>query len=273
MVKIAICVGCGLAVNGSGVLIVDRNPDSVASGLECTDTLGLSLAIQHTPGTCVTTTGLGTTVSPLNVDINLADANSGLICDGTGLRVVSSPDDFNNLDIRGNGLWSKCPSSLVYTSPTLGYAGAAFPVGLNTGGLGEFSVVNFGGPFTVTNPFPWNMEGFWEFRAYGGWVRANNGFDGYAYVSSSIDGGAFGAAAPPTNFRMDNRGSGRTVDYEPSSLIDKNYIIFGANQSYTFELRTTIKCTAGTGNWLDSATGGSNPLFEFYLLCSPTGLC
>lgn len=272
----ATCVGCGLTVNETGVLIVERNPDTTASGLECTDADGLSLNINHTDGTCVTTTGLGTAGSPLHAEINLADSSSGLACDGSGLRVVESADAYNGLDVRANGVFARCPSSLVYHSAVLGYAGASFPVLMDAvGSAHDYSVVNFGGPFTVTNPLPWTVEGFWEFRAYGGWVSAINGFDGYAYLSSSIDGGAFNTAIPNTNFRMDNRGSGRTVVYEPSGMVEKNYIAFAPGQSYTFELRLTIHVTAGaaSSSWLDTANGGSDPTFEFYLHCTQTGSC
>lgn len=218
----SICVGCGLAVNGSGVLIVDRNPDSVASGIDCVDANGLSLAIQHTDGTCVTTTGLGTSGSPLHADINLADANSGLICDGTGLRVDTSEDACNGITIRGNGLYAPCPDGVItvanHGSPQ---ATPPFIVGVN-------NTYNFNSLVVrITNNTCCTVEGQIVVRVGGLFGTAHPGFFGSSHIETSVTGGPpFTAAAPSTNKVIHNvTASNWSIDFNNTEEI--NYLTLG----------------------------------------------
>lgn len=270
----AICVGCGLAVNGSGVLIVDRNPDTVASGIDCVDSLGLSLSIQHTDGTCVTTTGLGTAASPLRAEINIADSSSGLICDGTGLRTVASSDSCNGTTIRAGGIWSPAMCTTAGTAST-GYAGAIFPVNLNVGGA-EYNIINFGGPISIVNPLNCEIKGRWDVQAFGGRVIAQPGFYGYAFLVTNINGAGFGAASPLTFQSMDNRASaggdpnGGVVEYYISRHHEENYIAIPALGTVTIEAGIRVHVNTPIASWVDTP---QFPGFEFHWHLTPTGVC
>lgn len=239
----AICVGCGLAVNGSGVLIVDRNPDSVGSGLDCSDSLGLSIAIQHTDGTCVTTTGLGTSGSPLHADINLADANSGLICDGTGLRVDVSEDACNGIAIRANGLYSPCPDGVITVANHTSPQSASLPFSA----VGVNNTYNFNSLVVrITNNTCCSVEGQIVIRVGGLFGTAHPGFFGSSHIQTSVTGGPpFFDAAPSTNKVIHNvTASNWAVDFNNTEEI--NYLALGPGAFVDYMANFLILANVGT---------------------------
>jgi hypothetical protein len=206
------------------------------------------------------------------------DPAGGLVCGDAGLAAEFptpptvpgvSPDAFNGFELLGNGYFARCPTSIIATA-NMGYAGATFPVALSTAGAGLFSIVNFGGAISITNTTPWTVDGFLDCQVYGGTVSADPGFDGFAYISISTDGGAFNAATPPTNFRMDNGAAG-VVNYEPSNMLERNRVIFTPGQTHTFEAKINIQVYAGTASWKDNAP--SPPYFEFHGQFTQTDAC
>lgn len=280
----SICVGCGLDVNGSGVLVVDLDGAGTQSGLNCSDGAGLSTAINHTDGTCVTMTGLGTLGSPLHSELNLADANSALICDGTGLRVDVSEDACNGASIRGNGLYAPCPDSLVCSVNTGNQGG--LPVALNTGG-GVPSFFNLLSNCTAppscatcvaacgtnaiqicqngVNDICCQTSGFWEIEAYGGVISTNPGFEATVFLRECLDG-VFADSQPLTNKKFFNSTGGVQI-WELGSFLAKNFIVYNRGDCHTFSAAITIAVTAGTGSWI------VGPNFEFYFHFTQTGCC
>lgn len=266
----AICVGCGLTVNGFGVLEVDLADPG--SGLLCTNATGLSLNIQKAAGSCVDLVGLGTSGSPLQANINLGDAPNFLTCDGDGLSVNVSGAACNGIRADGNSLYAPCPDSYVCAmnnSPPFA------PFGINSAGAGNFNIEAgctdlacsncVGNRWQVCNPSPCCiMEGFISVLMYGGQVNAASvGFHAEAHIEVQLNGGGFVGSAPPTFFRMINQGPGSET-YDIANMEERNYLILGPNECIDFQARATINVFAGTATWL------VGPNFEYYIHMTQT---
>lgn len=265
--KSSICVGCGLTVNGFGILEVDLADPG--SGLLCDNTTGLSLNIQKAAGSCVDLAGLGTTGSPLQANINLGDAPNFLTCDGDGLSVNISGAACNGIRAEGNNLYAPCPDSYA-CSLNVGPDVPFVPFGINTAGAAHFDVPAgcvdlacsncVGSRWQVTNPSPCcTMEGFISALVYGGLITgASVGFDAAAYLMISINGGAFTTSNPPTFFRMTNQGPG-TRNFDIANMEERNFLSLAASASLDIQIRVSIDVFAGTATW------STAPVFEYYV--------
>lgn len=264
----AICVGCGLDVNDSGVLEVDLADDTTGdghSGIHCDNTAGLSLVVQHDGSL----TGNGTSAVPLRV--NSVPPST----------IPISPDACNGLHARGNGLWAPCPQEYTCTQ-NVGFFGGAIPFGVNTGGDATFNLASqcganvcstcpagADGRITFCNPSPCcSVEGFWDVQAYGGAVDANPGFNATAELQISFNGGGFVGGSPATFIRMQNQGAG-VERYDLSNMLERDYIILGASGCVDLQARIQVHVFSGTGTW---AVG---PNFEFHFgpLVQVQGCC
>lgn len=266
----AVCVGCGLAVDANGVLNVDLDGDP-GSGIHCDNSAGLSLQIQHTDGSCVTLTGNGTTGSPLHSEIRLGGAPNGLLCGGDGLRVDRSEDGCNGLEIRANGLYAPCPDSVV---EIMNVTPAFAPFGINSGGAGNFNIPSgcssscSGGYWHICNPLCCQVAGFISCRVYVGAVTgASVGFDAEAHLEISINGGPFGGASPPTYIRMQNLNVNNQSYWDLANMEERNYLVLDPGACVDMQVQATINVFAGTATW---ATG---PNFEYYVHLTQTGCC
>lgn len=270
----AVCVGCGLAVDANGVLQVDLDGDP-GSGIHCDNNNGLSLQIQHTDSTCIDLVGNGTSASPLQANIDLADVNSALACDGSGLRVVLSGDACNGMRFSNGGLYAPCTDSYSCIMNS-GAEGGFVPFGINTGGAGNFNIhagcvdnacANcVGSRWQVCNPSPCcTMEGFITFIMYAGAINGISvGFDAEVHMEIQVNGGGFGITIPPTFQRLQNL-SGNRSHIDMANHIEKNYIILGPGEcGPDFQIRATINVFAGTATW---AVG---PSFEYYIHTTQT---
>lgn len=268
----AVCIGCGLEIDPiTGLLEVQLRP---GGGLDCDNTGDANdgLFVVFPPPTGIIADD--TTCSGLNGGVTISGDGTA----GSHLSAVVpiSTDNCNGIRCTASGLYAPCPDTV--TSATLrGYTGAIFPVALNIGGgpAATFGVVNDGAVITATNNLCCNIEGFWDVQAFGGRVEANPGFNGYAYLLVSIDGGGFNEAVPVTRISMDNRASapgdpnGGVVEYYLSNFEDKNLIdaaSFIPTQAHTFAAAIEIHVLAGTGTWFDgrAIAGDEPPRFEFH---------
>lgn len=264
----SICVACGLFVDPiTGFLSVERRP---GGGIGCTNTGAAddgifieagSTSVITDPSATITFAGNGTSGSHLSA------------------LVRKSTQPCNGIRLDGDGIWA--PKACTMTGSTLrGYVGASFPVGLNTGGAGLFSIQNDGGAVVFNNTSDCALHGIWDVQVYGGGVEANPGFDGYSYLAISQDGGPFNIATPETFFRMDNRASlnthpnGGVVDYNINNLWERNYIHLNPGENHSFAAQVNVKVTAGTGQWFDSGPVGlAFPRFEFHWQLTTEGAC
>lgn len=258
----AVCVGCGLEVNGSGVLVVDLADPG--SGLACSDANGLSLNAQHINGSCVTMAGIGTSGSPLQANLDLGDAPNGLLCGGDGLRVDRSEDSCNGLEIRGNGLYAPSPDSIV-TSASPGFVGGTIPFSVNalcgtppcSFNLGTASATAFCNTTCCT------VEGFWQWIAYGGVLNnATADFEATGFLTVSIDGGGFGGT-PQTNKKY--YGDADKTVFELGGFQQKDYIAVAPGVCHTINAQFTVLVSSGSATW---AVG---PQFESYVHLTQTG--
>lgn len=264
----AVCVGCGLTVNGSGVLIVDRNPDSSLSGIDCTDAAGLSLHANTVNSTSISITGIGTDTSKLSA------------------AIIRSPDNCNGVDLRGNGLYVPCPKSIVGAVNT-GFTGFTAPFSpMVAGGTYDAQSVCPGSPaptattydcvgsqIHICNPLCCSAQGLWDVTCYGGLILGAPGFDATAFLMTSIDGGAFGAASPTTKIKMTNQGPASQF-FELGNFQENNFIAFdavdGAVPCHRFSAQFRIEVAGGsTGN----GTWVTGPQFEFRWHFHQTGCC
>lgn len=275
----AICVGCGLTVNGFGVLEVDLADPG--SGLACDNTAGLSINAFVQNGNCVTLTGNGTSASRLTPGLTI-DPNGALVCGGPGLAIERSPDDCNGVFLNANGLFTHCPDSLV-GSANMGFEGGAPPFGI-VGPLNFYNLqmncgtqVAFpcdatanGIQIRFTNPTCCTVEGFWEFIVYGGVINgASNDFDATAFLTTSINGSAYGET-PQTNVKYygaDRPGFADIDTFELGGFHAKNYHILGPGASFTVKAQMTVFVAVGSATW---AVG---PNFEVYAHFTQTGCC
>lgn len=102
VVKISLCVGCGLKIGGTGLLEVELRP---SGGIGCTNTGAADdgLFVTFPPSTvvtsntgddCVQLTGNGAAGTPLSTSLIISpDACNGVQCRGNGLYAFSRPND------------------------------------------------------------------------------------------------------------------------------------------------------------------------------------
>ncbi len=273
------CIGCGLEIDPvTGLLEVQTRPNG---GIGCDNGSDPTLAglyvvagsttMSTTDSATVAFTGNGSSGSHLSAVVKKSTA----ACNG--IRLDADP---------GGGVWAPAGCTVAF-GDLRGYDGATFPITLNTGGAALFGIESDGGAVSVHNPFDCEIKGLWDVQAYGGRVAANPGFDGYAYLVTSFDGGVtYFTAAPATFFRMDNRTSaggdpnGGVVEYNINNLWERNYDAYAGLATHTYRAGVKIQVTAGTGTWYDTlvhSPGGSAtlepPRFEFHWHFTPTGVC
>lgn len=258
----AVCVGCGLKVD-TGLLVVDRNPDTTDSGLECTPGSGLSLNVIHTSPSTIGLAGVGTASNPLNA------------------AVLKSPDACNGLDVtRGNGLWAACPDAVIGGQEVAGTFGTATPFGINTGGAATFDLdsqctatatttcfVGLGGHplFRLCNPICTTTEGAWRVLCGGAVIDSTSAdFHAYAFMSITFDGAAYFSSVM-TKQTIYSNGASRTFDIGNMEIVvPLSQVPLSCD---TIGGRLTIIVLAGTASW-DIA-----PTFGFHWGQYPTGYC
>ena len=280
----AVCVGCGLAVDTNGVLNVDLADDVAGdhhSGLDCNNTTGLSLAIQNADTDSIIINGNGTFSSPLSATVSVDTQNSTSINwtggrEGTAAlplqaQVTRSPDACNGLELRANGVWAKCPSSLVQI---MNVSPAFAPFGINSGGAGNFNIPSGcnnscnGGNWHICNPYNCQISGFISIRAYMGAVSgASVGFDAEGHLEVSINGGGYTGASPGTFIRMQNLTVNNQSYWDLANMEERNFLILDPGACVDYQVQATINVFAGTATW---STG---PNFEYYVHLTTTGGC
>ncbi|SRR6266498_1620436 len=276
VIPISICVGCGLTVDGSGVLNVLPRP---GGGISCQNTGAAddgiyvnfpSTAVNHTDGSCVTLTGDGSGGSPLHPEIRLGGSPNGLLCGGDGLRVDRSEDACNGIQIRANGLYAPCPNSIVNS---MNVSPAFTPFGINSAGAGTFAVLSGcnsscnGGYWHICNTLCCAVAGFISCRVYAGVVSgASLGFDAAVHIEISINGAGFTGASPPTYTRMSNLAGNQTY-WDLANMEERNLLVLNPNECVDIQLQAVVNVFAGTATW----SGGPN--FEYYVHLTQTGCC
>lgn len=256
----AVCTGCGLKVD-AGLLIVDRNPDTTASGLECTAGQGLSLNVNHIDSGSATLTGLGTAASPLvaGVRIHPGDCN--------GITVALAND----------GIHSPCPDSLILDS-VMTSIGAAIPhavVGINntynrisdcTSSPGRVCVPGGGGTqLEFTNPTCCAIEGFATFQCYGGVLTgASADFDATAFSTVSVNNGPY-LATIPNNVKY--YGDADKTVFEMGGFQTMTYLFLPPGGVAQISAQFTVFVAAGSATWTVGST------FGLFLHMNQTGCC
>lgn len=259
----AICVGCGLDVNGvSGLLEVQLNGGD-ASGIHCDNTSGLSLGIHSNPNSGITLTGNGTTGSPLQPTL------------------IRSPDDCNSLEIRGNGLYAPCQdsnigTSLVQLSPQGG--GPGYAQCIETGPGYGYLNSNDAHSIHICNPTCCNAAGLIFVKVSDLYFQARPGLFAKAWLEVNIDDGGFsGVMEPQPIVFFQNTGS---VDSFGAINLDANLFAGfspGECHNYQFNLQVIVQtngagtCLADTASHLRSDGGG--PKFVTRWVVSPTSCC
>lgn len=248
----------GLKVTG-GVLSVDRNPDTVASGLECTDGAGLSLTIQHTDTASVTLDGNGTAASPLTATASVS------------IPSLISSDNCNALVQQGSGLYVACQD---------GVSGSinCTVVGVNQPVAGPDA--NYAYPATcsavITNPTCCEVRGQVQVKVGGAFIDMCPESYGFGVIATATDANPF-PVSPNGAFPMTNKVVHNHVPptspcvpvllADVNNLEEQNLLILASGATVTYNAQFTWRQQVGTGT-LHGDIG-----FEFYWTLIHTGCC
>lgn len=249
----AICVGCGLDVNGSGVLEVDLDGDP-GSGIHCDNTNGLSLQIQHANTDSLILSGNGTTASPLSGTISVDEQNSSSINwtggrEGTAAlpiqaQVTRSPDACNGIDLRGNGVYAPCPDSETgidgHNSPQNGAAFTATGISNPFSTFGWQSVI-----VHICNPTCCTVAGRISYEAGGLEGDLQTGDAANSHLEVQTNGGAFASAQPSSTKWVHNTGSSpMRVDF--NNMIETNWMILGPGECIDVRAQLILEILLGS---------------------------
>lgn len=219
MVRIAVCVGCGLFVNGSGVLEVQRRP---GGGIECDNSGDADdgLFLNLTTNACLS--GDGTTASPL--------------------APVISPDACNGLECRGNGLYIRNPRSIIGITDHASPENTVLPLVTGTGGTFIFNSL----VVTINNPSCHEVVGRITVIEGGMDVTQNAASTMIASFEVNINGAGFIPVIPRASLVFDNRTAVAAND-RFDNLIESNLLSIGAGASATYQARMVYFQQSGTG--------------------------
>jgi hypothetical protein len=247
----AICVGCGLAIDGdTGLLVVDTGTCIVC------DSNGVSL--QVAPNSGVVCTGSG-----ISSDIHILDSTSiDLSGDGKNATplsaaVIKSPTSCNGLQLLGNGVWTPCVNdvsgdSLNQISPQSPDFGV--PIPLTDGGTYDFLNSDNPASINICNTSCCAVRGILTVQVGDIYVEALPGFIGNGLLQVSIDGGGFITLFPSTRDTFTNPGSSNAFhDFRFFANLSLGPTAPGVCHTYQWRVRFSVQTAAGSNLRSDTA--------------------
>ena len=221
MIKVSICVGCGLKVSGTGLLEVQLRP---GGGLDCDNSGDANDGLFVT---AASTTGS-----------NCIDVVGGVV------SVNLSEDACNGLQCRANGLYAPCPDSETGINSQGSANQGDIPLNVNTGGAATFDLVTIAA-VSICNPTCCTASGRISVMSGGIFIDADPGYLGSTNLQISIDGGGF-ASSPVAEIWCDNN-TASIQRFDLNNLEDDFWSNLGSGACTTVAARIRTVVSAGTG--------------------------
>lgn len=202
----AVCVGCGLDINGgSGLLEVQLDP---AGGITCGPA------------------GLAASAVPV-------------------ASIPVSPDACNGITKRGNGLYSPCPKSIVGSIIQTSPQGSGLPQTMIAPGTFNYLNDNTTNSIHICNTTCCEVQGFVEVTVGDTYLDEAEGFFGSSRIQVNIDASGLVDTEPSTERVYQNNGTG-TLREDANNMGTALQLNIAVGACHDYQWRLQFTATAGT---------------------------
>lgn len=248
----AICVGCGLTIDGSGLLTVEKRPNG---GLDCTNTGaaddGMFLAAFVGDTSTVDMSGTGTGASPLSAAVKISNT------------------DCNALSVVGTGLYVPCSDGVVgvleQTSPQNVGAGQFMAAIASYNYLND----NAFNSIHICNPTCCSVQGFVAVTVGDTYLIADVNFLGNAHLRVNIDNAGFTTVSPDSQRIFHNVGNA-AQRMDADNIGTTLFVDIAPGACHDFQWDLQFDASSGTAN-LHTLSAG--PKFYTHWMFTHTNCC